>query len=199
MSRENAGDAEKRSDWRSRAGRLRRRFAVAVRSISATNVVIAAALVFSVGTVAYSVGTDAQGDQYTELYVLNDSADGQSMASTYPDELVVGEPTRLLAGVENHEGTTQPYTLVVQLQRVDAGSDSASEPVVSETQLVGQFDRSVDPGERWQISHRVVPDQRVSGERVRLTYLLYRGDAPQQPTVENAYRAAHIWVSVSDD
>ncbi|WP_117592564.1 DUF1616 domain-containing protein [Haloprofundus halophilus] len=199
MSRKNTGDAEDESARRSNARRLRDRFTAVSRSLSATNVVLAAALVFSVGTVAYSVSTDAQREQYTELYVLGDAGDGQPTASTYPDELVVDEPTRLLAGVENHEGTTQRYTLVVQLQRVDAESDSTPEPAVTETQRVGQFERSVDSGDRWRISHHVVPERRIGGERARLTYLLYRGDVPQRPTVENAYRTAHIWVSVSDE
>ncbi|KTG11026.1 hypothetical protein AUR64_07630 [Haloprofundus marisrubri] len=199
MSRENRDDAENNSNQPSRTARLRGWLVGVANSVSVTNVVLAAALVFSVGTVAYSVSTDAQGEQYTELYVLNASESGQPDASTYPDELVVGEPTRLLAGVENHEGTAQAYTLVVQLQRVDAGTDSESEPTVVESQRVARINRSLDSGEQWQIPHRVVPDERVSGERVRLTYLLYRGDAPQQPTVENAYRTTYIWVSVADE
>ena len=37
----------------------------------------------------------------------------------------------------------------------------------------------------------------MAGENLRLTFLLYRGQAPQDTTVENAYRELHLWVNVS--
>jgi uncharacterized membrane protein len=33
---------------------------------------------------------------------------------------------------------------------------------------------------------------------LRLAYLLYKGEAPPEPTVENAYREVHLWVNVTE-
>jgi uncharacterized membrane protein len=35
------------------------------------------------------------------------------------------------------------------------------------------------------------------GERLRLIYLLYRGDAPAAPSTATAYREVHLWVNVT--
>jgi hypothetical protein len=39
----------------------------------------------------------------------------------------------------------------------------------------------------------------MTGERLRLTYLLYRGAPPQTPTTDNAYRELHLWVNVTQE
>ncbi|WP_224332691.1 DUF1616 domain-containing protein [Haloprofundus halobius] len=196
LNRVSGGDSD--ADRRLDVSRLRSWFGVVVRSVSIANVVLAAAVVFSVGAVAYSVGAGGESSQHTELYVLGENEDGTADASTYPDELVVGEPTRLTAAVDNHERTAQSYTLVVQLDRVNPDAESESGPVVTATQRVGTYERTVGAGETWRISNRIVADESVVGDRVRLTYLLYRGEPPREPTVENAYRTVHIWVSVDD-
>jgi len=46
------------------------------------------------------------------------------------------------------------------------------------------------------MNHTVAPT--LPGERLRLVYLLYKGDPPAEPTVENAYREVHLWVNVSE-
>jgi uncharacterized membrane protein len=37
----------------------------------------------------------------------------------------------------------------------------------------------------------------LTGDRMRLTYMLYRGAPPATPTTDNAYRELHLWVNVS--
>jgi len=39
----------------------------------------------------------------------------------------------------------------------------------------------------------------MTGENLRVQYLLYRGDPPAEPTQENAYRSLHLWVDVFED
>ncbi|WP_415087806.1 DUF1616 domain-containing protein [Natronomonas sp.] len=39
----------------------------------------------------------------------------------------------------------------------------------------------------------------LTGTDLRLSFLLYDGDVPAQPTRENAYRNLHLWISVEDD
>ena len=44
---------------------------------------------------------------------------------------------------------------------------------------------------------RVAPT--ATGEDLRLTYYLYRGDAPSDPSEGSAYRTLSLWVDVSGD
>jgi uncharacterized membrane protein len=37
----------------------------------------------------------------------------------------------------------------------------------------------------------------MTGERLRLVYLLYKGSAPPTPTVDNSYREVHLWINVT--
>lgn len=37
----------------------------------------------------------------------------------------------------------------------------------------------------------------MTGENLRLVYLLYEGDPPQDTTTENADEHVHVWVNVS--
>jgi uncharacterized membrane protein len=37
----------------------------------------------------------------------------------------------------------------------------------------------------------------TTGERLRLAFLLYRGEPPADPAVETAYRETHLWVNVT--
>jgi len=38
----------------------------------------------------------------------------------------------------------------------------------------------------------------MSGDRLRVAYLLYRGSVPDDPDVANAYRELHLWINASD-
>jgi len=51
---------------------------------------------------------------------------------------------------------------------------------------------SVAPGETKRYRHTV--DREVPDGEYRLTYLLYVGDAPENPTIRNSYRQVHIWL-----
>jgi len=57
------------------------------------------------------------------------------------------------------------------------------------------FRNEVAAEETWRQEHTVAPPLR--GERLRLTYLLYYGAAPELPTVQNSYRELHVWLDVS--
>lgn len=56
------------------------------------------------------------------------------------------------------------------------------------------FETTLADNETWTQQHSVAPT--MTGERLRLTYLLYKGEAPPEPTVGGAYREVHLWVNV---
>jgi len=85
------------------------------------------------------------------------------------------------------------YTVVVALQAVRFRNNSSG---VMRQERLGRFQTRLSHNETWQRNHTIEPT--MTGERLRLVYLLYEGAAPSQPTVENAYREVHLWVNVSE-
>ncbi|WP_434529996.1 DUF1616 domain-containing protein (plasmid) [Haloarcula sp. NS06] len=66
---------------------------------------------------------------------------------------------------------------------------------VIRTDRLQDFEKRLKSNETWRHTHTVTP--RLTGDRLRLTYLLYRGDPPATPTTGNAYRNLHLWVNVT--
>lgn len=156
------------------------------RSETAVNVALAASVVAAAAALGFAVAAPQSGGGYTDFHLTTESESGELVAANYPDSLGT-DATPLVVGVENQEGATQRYTVIVQLQRVaDDGS------VAERTQLT-TFEPTVEAGAEWTTRHR--PNPEMSGNDLRLTYLLYRGDAPENPTRENAYREVYIWVN----
>jgi uncharacterized membrane protein len=174
------------------------------RGDAALNVLLVLSVVLVAAGVGYAVAVPTQGEQFSELYLLTEDEDG-GVADGYPTEFVEGESRSLVVGVRNHEHTTAEYTLIGKLQRVEASgaNDSvndttgeASTPgAVLEEETIAEFGPELDHNESSVHRHNVTPT--LVGDRLRLTYLLYEGSAPDDPGVENAYRAVHLWVNVS--
>lgn len=144
------------------------------------NVLFALSLVTLTATAGYAAVTPPGNDEpFTEFYLLTQGDDGEFRSENLPHEYTAGESQQVFTAIGNHEGQTVPYTVVVKL----------------DGQEVDRFSTSVAAGETERIEYAVTPQQ--TGERLRLSFLLYRGDVPSNPTPENAYRETHLWVSVS--
>jgi uncharacterized membrane protein len=186
------------------------------RTDAALNVLLAISVLLAVGSVAYAVAVPPQGEQFTEFYILTEDDDGELVADDYPEELVVGEPTSLHVGIGNNEYETVNYTVVIQLQSVaieevepDAQSDvengtEGDDPTGNQTRVRvlerAQLDRyptTLEHNETAIEERSLLPSGEVTGDELRLTFLLYRGTPPAQPTRETAYRNLHLWVTVS--
>jgi uncharacterized membrane protein len=135
--------------------------------------------------------TDQSAESYTNFMVLTES-DGEFVAGDYPTELTAGETESFVVKVANHERQQYSYTVVPVVQRVEPGGETVT--VREQTQLES-FRAQVQPGETQYVSHEVSPS--MQGESIRLVYLLYRGDAPANPTIESSYRHVHLWLNVS--
>lgn len=158
-----------------------------------TSALVAVALLAAVSSVGFALVVPNNAESYTGVSVLTENESGELVAGGYPSEIEAGQPTDLVLEVENHERQTTDYSVVVQLQRVDQGDGSTA---VSERQRLAAFNQTVDAGDAWRRHHRIAPA--MTGEDMRLTYLVYRGDAPDQPRTENAYRHVHLWISVTE-
>lgn len=143
------------------------------------NLLFVVSLLAFAGTVGYAAVTPpGDGEPFTELYIVQQTGDGEYTSEDLPDQLSTGEATTLYAGVGNHEGVAMPYTVVVTLDGREVDRVSGEVPA-GETR---RFETTIQPSQ--------------TGEDVRLSFLLYRGEVPANPTPENAYRDVHLFVTV---
>lgn len=161
---------------------------------SALTIGLAAAVILSVATIGYAVVSPAPSEAYTDVSLLTRDDTGELVAEEYPQTLEQGVSEPLVVELTNHEGEQTSYSVVVELQRVREGTDGSASEV--ESQQLATFTPTVAAGETWQTTHDVTPT--MTGEDLRLVYLVYEGDPPDEPTTRNAYRHVHIWVDVTE-
>jgi uncharacterized membrane protein len=162
------------------------------RTDAALNVLLVISLVVAVSAVGYAVAVPKQGESFSEFYLLTEEDDGELVADGYPTEFVAGESQSLVVGIGNQEHQRESYTVLVELHDVEVENNSTR---VLERERLRTFETELAHNDTWQRRHSVTPE--LTGERLRLTYLLYRGSPPATPTVDNAYRELHLWVNVS--
>lgn len=162
------------------------------RANTALNVLLVASVLLAVGSVAYAVTVAPGGEQFTELYLLTED-DGEPVADGYPEEMVRGESEPVTVGISNQEYELTEYTVVVQLQRVETIDN---ETRVIERQRIDRLETTLAHNETWHREHELTPT--MTGEDLRVQYLLYRGDPPDDPTDKNAYRSVHLWIDVEE-
>ncbi|SNZ16906.1 Uncharacterized membrane protein [Natronoarchaeum philippinense] len=151
------------------------------------SIVLAGSLVLLLASAGFAATVDQQSEEYTELYLLNQN-ESETVAGNYPSEVGYGDRVELTVGVGNHEGNTETYTVVVELQRVQNGT-------VAERQTVTRMGVTVGPGETWQGPHSF--ELPFEGDGARVRYYLYRGDSPTDPDAESAYRTLEHWLTGS--
>ncbi len=159
---------------------------------SALNVLLVCSLLLASGSIVYAVAVPAQGESFSEFYLLTENDDGELVASDYPTELTVGESEELVVGIGNQENEQTSYTVIVALQRVDTVDN---ETVVRESTELQRYSPTVGDNETWQQPHEITPT--TTGTNLRLTYLLYKGDPAPQRDIDSAYRSNYIWVNVT--
>lgn len=179
---------------------LRARFGDARRALSggsptdrALSVGLAVAVVAAVAAMGYAVAVPGPGQQYTGVSLLAQNETGALVADDYPRNFEAGSSRPLVVELSNREGERTSYSVVAELQRVEQGDDGG--PTVLRDRRLATFTPTVGAGETWRTVHDVTPT--MTGEDLRLVYLVYRGDPPEDPTAADAYRHVHVWVNVS--
>lgn len=161
------------------------------RMDAALTVALVLSILLALGSVGFAIAAPQQGEQFSEFYLLTEDENGELVASDYPEEFAQGESQPLILGIENNEYETVEYTVVVQLERVEGEGDDAT---VVERDELDRFETTVEHDETWQEEYSVAPT--MAGEDLRLTFLLFDGEVPSNPTQENAYRELHLWIDV---
>jgi uncharacterized membrane protein len=162
------------------------------RADAVLNVVLAASIVLAMSSVGYAVLVPQQGESFSELYLLTEGDDGELVADNYPTNFTQGETKELVVGVSNQEHEPTNYTLLVQLQRVRTQNNSTT---VLRSDRLHEFDLQLAHNETRHRTHSISPA--FEGSELRLTYLLYRGQPPAAPDINNSYREVHLWVNVT--
>jgi uncharacterized membrane protein len=167
------------------------------RADAALNVLLVLSILLATASVAYAVAVPKQGEQFTEFYVLTENDDGELVADDYPTNFTRGESRPVVLGIGNKEHEAVDYTVVVELHEVrfERGANNTTRVEVLQEDELRRFQPTVDHNETWHQPYNVTPT--MTGENLRLTFLLYQNDAPADPTVDNAYRELHLWVNVS--
>ena len=161
------------------------------RGDAVLNVVMVCSILLATASVGYAVAVPKQGEAFTEFYLLTENEDGDLVADNYPQEFVAGENQTLTLGIGNHEHEPMSYTVVVLAQNAVVENNTTT---VRAEQQLRRFQPQVADNETWHRQHTVAPT--LTGDNIRLTYLLYRGPPPANPSTDNAYREVHLWITV---
>lgn len=172
--------------WASAAS-LRPSRAEAGDSTTLVTVAVLVAVLVVASSITFAITVREAGEPMTEFYLLDENEDGEPVLAGDRGAVTGGENGSLVVGIENREDETVDYTLVVEVQRV------APDGEVTEERRVSRSEHELGANETVRFPSEV--PQNVSGERVRLAYLLYAGEPPENPTVENAYREVHVWLT----
>ncbi|MFC6716039.1 DUF1616 domain-containing protein [Natrialbaceae archaeon GCM10025810] len=191
-------------------------FEPTTRADAALNVLLVLSILLAVGSVGYAVLVPPDGEQFSAIYLLTEDDDGELVADNYPTEFVQGEAQEVIVGVDNHEGETTEYEVVVLEQEVEFveneseanasdddavnGTESGNETVVRDQRELDRFSTTIAANETWQEPYELEPT--LTGENVRVVWLLFPGgeDAvPEEPSMDDTEYHVHLWLEVRDE
>ncbi|MBX0324316.1 DUF1616 domain-containing protein [Halomicroarcula sp. F13] len=155
------------------------------------NVALGVSLLLLVSSVGYAAVNPPQQDGFTEFYVNTDNVTGDTQ-SMYPAQFVAGETRTLSVNVTNQEHEQMQYEAVVHVQRTNGTGADAQ---VVESNRVAAQSVTVDHAETRTVNFEVSPSMRGSDQR--MVVYLYRGQAPDDPTMESAYQSLRLPITVA--
>lgn len=153
--------------------------------------VVAACLVVAAGGITWAAVARPPGEASTEFYLLNENETGDSAMDGYPSEFMVNDTESVFVGVTNQERRATAYTVVATVERNRSGNGTANVREIARVQTP-----VLSPGQEWSRAIDVTPD--APGENLRVTFRLYRGNAPDSLSSETAYRRTYFWVDVTE-
>ena len=142
-------------------------------------ILVGSLLVLAVSVGYAAVAPTTNDEQFTEFYLLTKDDSGSFTMDGLPHEFESGESQPLYVSIANREGEETRYTTVVTLNGEE----------------IDRFRTTVGPGVTKRVRRPVTLNQ--PGERQKLTFLLYKGDPPDDPTPANAYRKSRLFVTVN--
>ncbi|GAB3673296.1 DUF1616 domain-containing protein [Halopiger thermotolerans] len=160
------------------------------------NVLLVASVVLAAGTVSFAVVVSQESEQYSAVYLLSETEDGELIADNYSTEFSPGESHPITVGVDNHEYETINYTVVLLEQAVTV---DGNETIVERQRELDRFETRLAHNETWRHRHRLEPT--MTAENTRFVWLLYPGGSdavPADPSIATAEYHVHLWVDVAE-
>jgi len=146
-------------------------------------------LVVVAGAVAVVAPLSGQSTpRFTEFALLSGNESGDLDTEGYLFENGSNGSASVVAQITNRERRLVQYTVVVQLQRAAVRNRSVT---VLDHRRMSTVSVGLNDSERARLRYEfALPETRTG---CRIAFLLYRGDIPASPTIENAYRELHLW------
>lgn len=154
------------------------------------NLALLVGVLLLTASLGYAAVDSPESSEFTEFRIATENMTGETQA-LYDQRLTAGQAQDVGVIVTNHEGTDVDYTIVAVLERVERTDSGVT---VQESRVVGRRDVSVAAGERQRVGVSVRPP--MTGDDLRLTLLLYRDGAPDEPSARTAYRSIRVQVVV---
>ncbi len=152
------------------------------------NVLLVLVAVSAVATLGFALAAPQDGHGYTQVNLLREDLSGDLSASNYPTDLTRNETAEVVLSVANQERDPSGYAVVVQRQ------DLVSSGAVTARSEIDRFRIDTEAGATKRVRHEFQVS--AVGTDQRIAYLLYRDDAPAEPTLDSAYRNVYLWVDV---
>lgn len=132
-------------------------------------------------------------ETFSEASLLAENDNGEFVASALPTTFTQGEDRSIAIAIQNHEGTTTTYAVIVRLQRVVTAEDGTQR--VIEQDRLDSFEATLEDGQRTVVERSVRPT--LVGTNLRLQYLVFAGGAPDTATAEDADLVLRLWIEVN--
>jgi uncharacterized membrane protein len=132
---------------------------------------LAVAIIGTIGTVVYATQTPRIAERFTEFYILGP----EGKAENYPREVILGESSQVIVGIVNREQKNTTYRLEISI-------DGQS------VEQMGSITLTKD--EKWEQTVTFTAERLGLNQKVE--FLLYRGDE------SNPYRTLHLWLDVNE-
>lgn len=120
---------------------------------------------------------------YSEVSLLSGNDDVELLGTNETATFAVDSDNTVAVKIDNQEGREIDYELVGQIQRIQPNG------TVLDSSRIDQGDLTVPAGESIVSERELTPT--MTGDRLRLQYLVYKGSAPEEPRVENADLSVH--------
>lgn len=135
-------------------------------------IILAIAILGTLGTLGYVLAKPGVGERFTEFYILGLSG----KAADYPAEIRVGEAGKVIVGIVNHEGEVVSYRVEV---RIGGVRNNEVGPVMLANE------------QKWEEIVSFTLDK--AGDSQKVEFLLYKNEETE-PYLE----PLHLWVDVTE-
>lgn len=158
------------------------------------NLLLIVSIVIAVGSVGYVFSVPTEGEQSTEFYMLSETDDGDLIIGGYPTSFAEGEVRPVTLQIKNEEYERMDYTVVVELQRIR--TEDGATTVVERRELDRLSAAGIEHNTTWTRQYDIEPT--MTGDRMRVVFMLYRGSAPEDAAIGDAYRDLKLQVNVTE-